>query len=63
MKRSEGFYGAAVGIVLLVAALGDSENYGLWTAVAVIGILAAMGLVYAGRRAEHRELHGGVYKK
>lgn len=52
-----------MGIVLLIAALGDSPNYDLWSVIAVIGILAATVLVYAGRTFEYRELYGGVYKK
>jgi len=55
MKTSEKYYGAAIGIVLLIASLGDSGNFTLWTVIAVIGILAATGLVYAGRVSENRE--------
>jgi len=55
MSKSEKCYGAAFIILLVVAALGDSANLGLWTAIAVIGALAATVLLYIGRVAEHRE--------
>ena len=63
MMTSEKCYGAAVGLVLLIAALGDSENFGLWTVIAVIGTVAAMIMVYAGRAFEDRERQGGFYRK
>lgn len=47
----------------MIAVLADSPNYTLWSVIAVMGILAAMGLVYAGRIFEYRELQGGVNKK
>jgi hypothetical protein len=52
MKRSEFLYGAAVGIVVLIAATADSPAFGLWTVIAVVGLIGATLLVRAAKKAE-----------
>lgn len=52
MKRSEKLYGGAVFLTLLVAVTADSPNIGLWTGIALVGVVGTTLMVRAGRIAE-----------
>lgn len=54
MKTSEKCYGAAISIILIIAALADSPNTWLWTALATLGLVAAGALIRIAVVAERK---------